>query len=148
MADMDEIDLLLYLPGSFVCRKCHFLLEKRTISASSGQIGIRKGGEPIEPCPNCAIPLERMTWREAYEAIAEQAGGEMNIALVHALKEFERGCSNDGHLAARKSNWTTFEKPLPENCPECVRAFVSHLKTLVQTAAYHFGNLPRIPGSH
>lgn len=82
---MDEIDLLLYLPGSFVCRRCHFLLEKRTISASTGQIGVRKAGEAIEPCPNCAIPLERMTWKEAYEAIAEQAG-EINIALVESVQ--------------------------------------------------------------
>lgn len=41
-----------------------------------------------------------------------------------AIEEFEKGCSNDGrfHLGLK----------IPEHCPECVRAFVSHLKKLLQ----------------
>lgn len=121
---MDEIDLLLYLPGSFVCRKCHFLLEKRTISASTGQIGIRKCGEPIEPCPNCAIPLERMTWKEAYEALAEQAG-EVNIALVESVRL-------QSHYASILNGWDGGER----RTFSCIAEWVERLRET--------GTIPRV----
>ena len=49
---MDNIDALLYMPASFVCDECGFHLEKRTLIAQTGQVGIKKGGEEPEPCPN------------------------------------------------------------------------------------------------
>lgn len=46
----------------------------------------------------------------------------LNAQLLAALEEFEKGCSNDGHIEG--------EAKRPEDCPQCVRAFVNHLYSL------------------
>ena len=49
---MDDIEAVLYMPASFVCDECGFHLEKRTLIAQTGQVGIKRGGEEPDPCPN------------------------------------------------------------------------------------------------
>ena len=82
---MDEIDQLLYVPASFVCDTCGFQLEKRSISARTGQVGIRKGGEDAEACPNDGTMLRRKTWKEAFEESAD-SGYELMLALIESVK--------------------------------------------------------------
>ena len=82
---MDEIDLLLHMPASFVCDACGFQLEKRTISAQTCQVGIRNGGEDSEPCPNDGKLLRRKTWKEAYDEAADSAH-ELMLALIESVK--------------------------------------------------------------
>ena len=48
---MDDIEAVLYMPASFVCDECGFHLEKRTLIAQTGQVGIKRGGEEPDPCP-------------------------------------------------------------------------------------------------
>ena len=73
------------MPASFVCPKCGFQLEKRTISAATGQIGVRKGGEDGGLCPNDGEVLNRMTWKAAYEQSADSAH-ELMLALIESVK--------------------------------------------------------------
>ena len=82
---MDAIDLLLYMPASFVCDKCNFQLEKATILAATGEIGVREGGEEPDNCPNDGDPMRRMTWKEAYENSAKHSH-EMMLALIESVK--------------------------------------------------------------
>ena len=82
---MDEIDLLIYTPSSFVCDKCKFRLEKQTIVASTGQVGIKKGGYEPEPCPNDGQMLRRVTWKEAFEEAADSRH-ELMIGLIESVE--------------------------------------------------------------
>src|ERR1039458_4384560 len=84
-ANLDDIDALLYKPGSFVCPKCGFVLELRTISVSTGQIGIRKDGEHADPCPNDGETMNRVTWKDAYLDSAD-SGHELMLALIESVK--------------------------------------------------------------
>jgi hypothetical protein len=82
---MDSIDLLLYMPASFVCDKCGFCLENRVMIAATGQVGIKAGGEDPEPCPNDGEQLRRVTWKEAYEN-SRQDLQDLMAALIESVK--------------------------------------------------------------
>lgn len=78
-------DFLVFMPASFVCGRCGFQLEKRTISAATGAVGICKGGEDGDVCPNDGTPLRRIMWKEAYEQCAETQH-ELMLALIESVK--------------------------------------------------------------
>jgi hypothetical protein len=80
-------DFQIFMPASFVCGRCHFQLEKLTISAKTGAVGVRKGGESGdgELCPNDGQPMRRVTWKEAYEACANNQH-EIMLALIESLE--------------------------------------------------------------
>ena len=82
---MDDIDALLYMPASFVCDECGFRLEKRTLIAQTGQVGIKKGGEEPDLCPNDGSVMRRVTWKEAYEDSSD-SGNELMEALIESVK--------------------------------------------------------------
>jgi hypothetical protein len=82
---MDDIDALLYMPASFVCDECGFRLEKRTLIAQTGQVGIKKGGYEPDPCPNDGSAMRRVTWKEAYEDSSESSS-ELMEALIESVK--------------------------------------------------------------
>ena len=83
---MDAIDDLLYSPASFVCDKCGFCLEKRTIVAATGQVGVKVGGEDCpEPCPNDGEAMRRVTWKEMAMSSSESAH-ELMLALIASVK--------------------------------------------------------------
>src|ERR1700733_5560925 len=82
---MDDIDALLYTPNTFICEVCGFFLHKATIVASTGQVGIERGGYEPEPCPNDGTMLRRQTWKEAFESAAEQRH-EVMLALIESVK--------------------------------------------------------------
>lgn len=75
----------VFMPASFICDKCGFQLEKRTISASTGQIGICKEGYDPEPCPKDGEMLRRLTWREAFEDAA-RSRNELMLALIESVQ--------------------------------------------------------------
>lgn len=69
---------------------------------------------------------------------------DMCSQIAAAIMEFEKGCSNDGHLCECKAaaadvcrKYPTIRpsycrvQAAPEQCPECVRAFVAHLRTIL-----------------
>lgn len=78
-------DFLVFMPASFVCGRCGFQLEKRTMVAATGQVGIRKGGEDADSCPNDGTPLRRLMWKEAYEQCAT-SWHEAMLALIESVK--------------------------------------------------------------
>lgn len=81
---MDAIDELLYTPASFVCDKCGFRLEKRTMVAATGQVGVKIGGEECgEPCPNDGEPMRRVTWKEQAIELGDSAH-ELMLALIES----------------------------------------------------------------
>jgi hypothetical protein len=82
---VDAIDQLLYMPASFVCDKCNFHLEKATLFAASGEIGIPVEGYEPEPCPNDGELLRHVTWKEAYENTIKHSN-EMMLALIESVK--------------------------------------------------------------
>jgi hypothetical protein len=73
------------MPASFVCGQCGFQLEKRSISAVTGAVGIRKGGEDGDVCPNDGQPLRRKMWKEAFEECTESSH-EVMLALIESVK--------------------------------------------------------------
>ena len=82
---MDDIDALLHMPASFVCDECGFRLEKRTMIAQTGEVGIKKGGEEPDPCPNDGSAMRRVTFEEAYEESSNSAN-ELMEALIESVK--------------------------------------------------------------
>jgi hypothetical protein len=83
---MDAIEELLYTPASFVCDKCGFRLEKRTMLAATGQVGVKIGGEECEdPCPNDGEQMRRVTWKEMALSSSESAH-ELMLALIESIK--------------------------------------------------------------
>lgn len=51
-----------YVPGTWRCAKCNFFLNQRNLNANDGSVTARD--QPGEPCPNCNVPLWRVTWKE------------------------------------------------------------------------------------
>lgn len=76
-ARVAELERLVYVPGLWKCAKCKFSLMQATISAHSGAIGTRD--EPGERCPNCDVPLWRVTERDS--------GNELAVRCEEAILE-------------------------------------------------------------
>lgn len=59
----EEYETLLNIPGTYQCIICHFVLNKRVLSAKTGDIHISK--TPIdEPCPNDGQPMVPISWKQ------------------------------------------------------------------------------------
>lgn len=68
----------VYCPGVLRCAKCDFRLIKTTLNLADGEA--YANNEP-DRCPNCDVPMWRVTWKdEAKEAYAV-AESQMNRAL-------------------------------------------------------------------
>lgn len=82
---MDAIDELLYTPASFICDKCGFRLEKRTMLAATGEVGVKRGGEECnEPCPNDDEMMRRVTWKEM-ALDSSISAHELMLALIESV---------------------------------------------------------------
>jgi hypothetical protein len=83
---MDAIEEAIYTPASFVCDVCGFQLEKRTISAATGDVGIKKDGEECDDlCPNDGADMRRVTWKELALAQCKNAS-ECMRALIESVR--------------------------------------------------------------
>ena len=75
-----------WYPGQWVCAKCKFTLQQMVMSAGDGSVTAQD--KPGEPCPNCASPLWRTTWKqeasEMQERAIEQMERERDEARKHA----------------------------------------------------------------
>ena len=63
--DKGSFDPRIHVPGVWRCAKCQFRLIQSNLNARDGSVTARD--EAGEPCPNCAVPLWRVTWREEAE---------------------------------------------------------------------------------
>lgn len=69
-ARIRELEALVYVPGLWRCGKCNFQLVQATLHAGDGSISTRD--KPGEQCPNCDVPLWRITEREAGNSLVDQ----------------------------------------------------------------------------
>lgn len=65
MGDNGSFDPRIHVPGVWRCAKCQFRLIQSNLNAGDGSVTARD--EAGEACPNCAVPLWRVTWREEAE---------------------------------------------------------------------------------
>lgn len=63
IAENEELRKLVYVPGLWRCAKCGFHLLQANLNAGDGSVTARD--EPGDKCPNCHVPLWRVTEREA-----------------------------------------------------------------------------------
>jgi rubrerythrin len=63
------------IPGVWVCDKCGFVLETRTMNAFTGNVSVRRV-IATEPCPNDGTPLRSFTRDDMDEAIRIAREGE------------------------------------------------------------------------
>ena len=66
---MHELYNLAYMPGSWICPKCGFVLTKKAISAETGAMGTTEKERQSEPCPNDGEWLEPYPYRLAAEGL-------------------------------------------------------------------------------
>lgn len=97
-AERDAALQQVYVCGSWRCAKCSFVLQQMVIDAASGTIAAQD--KPGEPCPNCASPLWRVTWRQEAEEMGKRAEEQMGrIAELEAevarLREALRHYASD-----------------------------------------------------
>lgn len=70
----------VHVPGLWRCAECDFQLTQRSLRASDGAVGERDA--PGERCPNCDVPLQRVSEREQGDAMAERCARELGRAQV------------------------------------------------------------------
>lgn len=113
----------VYVCGSWRCPKCHFILQQMVLDAHSGEVAAQD--DPGEPCPNCASPLWRVTWRQEAEemmkrveetagrAAARDATIAEQAARIERLTEALRHIARGGAVEFRPHSFTC-------GCPECL----------------------------
>lgn len=73
-----------YVPNMLRCAKCNFELERFTLNANTGAVGI--GTNEPEHCPNGCGPLWRVTWEQE----AQYLGKRMNEWADRAIAAEKR----------------------------------------------------------
>lgn len=91
-AEIERLEKLVYVPGHWCCAKCSFYLVQSNLNAFDGSISARD--KPGEKCPNCDVPLWRVTERQAGDQVAERCGD----AIKEAVEARERIRALEGAL--------------------------------------------------
>jgi hypothetical protein len=108
------------VPGLWRCAKCGFELSTMNLNVNAGTVTMRD--EPGDKCPNDGSPMWRVSYREAYEQLAELANSERfaSITVIERLVESEGAsvtllCQNpdgagpDDHAILVNDDWTNYE---------------------------------------
>jgi len=69
---LDEIArlaALVYVPGSFRCPKCSFVLVKAVLYTKTGTVGVARHCN--DTCPNDGTPMDPVTWEHDARQMAE-----------------------------------------------------------------------------
>lgn len=86
LAALDKPAHPVFVPGVLRCAKCEFRLVKTTLNIANGTASANN--EP-DTCPNCNVPMWRLSWedeaREAYKVAESQM--DRAIAAEQKLKE-------------------------------------------------------------
>lgn len=82
------LDARVHVPGMWRCAKCQFVLVQSNLNAVDGAVTARDHAG--DRCPNCDVPLWRVTWREHAKEMAERAEELINRTqeLEGALREW------------------------------------------------------------
>lgn len=76
---------LAYVPGSFRCPKCGFVLSKQTMFVASGTIGISESDLNGEPCPNDGTDMVHVTWQERAIELSDRLSEVVKWEKKHPL---------------------------------------------------------------
>lgn len=92
-----ELERLVFVPGMHKCAKCQFVLISNYISASTGNVWAK---DDPEQCPNCDVPLWRVTERDAGNEVIERANEylERAVRAEEALKPFANFADKNGRM--------------------------------------------------
>jgi hypothetical protein len=69
---------LIYCPGVLRCAKCEFRLVKVSLCVTDGNA---YADESPDTCPNCDVPMWKITWKDEAEYIDKVAESQLNRAL-------------------------------------------------------------------
>lgn len=72
---MTSLDPQIYVPGVWCCAKCQFTLMQSNLNAADGSVTARD--QPGDKCPNCDVPLWRVTWQQQAKEMGERAEQEI-----------------------------------------------------------------------
>lgn len=86
-AELAKLEKLVYVPGLWKCAKCNFNLVQANLHAHTGQVSARN--EPGDKCPNCDVPLWRVTERQAGNDMADRAEEQMHRAVNAEIQRDE-----------------------------------------------------------
>lgn len=88
---------MIYVPGTWCCPKCNFVLVQSNLNAADGTVTARD--EPGDKCPNCDSPLWRVSWKDQAKELGARA--EQEILRSHRLNEaLALAISHIEHMAA------------------------------------------------
>jgi hypothetical protein len=68
-----------FVPGVFRCAKCNFRLLQSYLNAADGTVTSRDTAG--EKCPNCSVPLWRVSWKDEAHENLEIAESQINRAI-------------------------------------------------------------------
>jgi hypothetical protein len=102
-----------YVPNKLRCAKCNFELERLTMNANTGAVGI--GTNEPERCPNGCGPLWRVTWEQEAKSYAK------------AMNEWaDRAIAAEKKLAASNVVVTFGPTPPKGPCTVCTKPYSEH----------------------
>lgn len=76
---------LAFVPGSFRCPKCNFVLAKQTMFVGSGTIGISESDLDSEQCPNDGTDMVHVTWQERALELSDRLSEVIKWEKKHPL---------------------------------------------------------------
>ena len=128
----EKAESLVYVPGLWKCAKCNFTLVQSNLNAFDGTVTARD--TPGDKCPNCNMPLWRVTWKqdrnEVYELceqqidrarLAEAQAAGMRGVLEREALNYDKRAEEAGAEAksaedrAQKHYWTVAAKSHKES---------------------------------
>lgn len=109
----------IFIPGRWRCAKCNFSLSTMSLNMGDGTVTMKD--VPGEKCPNDGSPMWRVSYREAYEEMCNEANSEMyaSMAIINRLRADEgasviilceahdRGLEHQG--IAVNDDWTNYQ---------------------------------------
>lgn len=95
----------IYVPGMWRCAKCSFVLTQSNLNAADGSVTARD--TPGDKCPNCNVPLWRLTWRQHALEMGERLEQEI-------LNRSPRDQASGAMLASLEKIRRTPSMPFPD----------------------------------
>lgn len=106
-AENRRLVTLVYVPGLWRCAKCEFQLIQANLNAGDGSVTARD--QAGDKCPNCDVPLWRVTEREAGNKLIDDAE---RVCMETAARIDETRRKAIEECAAIADRWTSPEQRL------------------------------------
>lgn len=96
------------VPGALRCAKCDFRLTKTTLCLSDGNA--YANNDP-DTCPNCNVPMWRISWKEEAHDAYRTAGSQVDRAVAAEAKVkrweewYDRASSDDDYDYLNGTAW-------------------------------------------